>query len=100
MKARVLRGVEIACQGWLDKELTFEAAIQFLKSYSDDPAVTWKIARETMMYFRCTLDIKKTQYMIMEMRRVEFDRLQRKKKATALMILTRPDLPGFMGKDL
>jgi len=100
MKARIIQGVKIACENWLDGTMDFESAAKFIKSYADDPAVDVKIALETMSYFRATGDLEKTKEVIMEMRQVQFERLQAKKEKKAFASLTRPDIPGFIEKDL
>ena len=99
MKARVIQGVKIACESWLDGSMDFEAAVKFLRSYADDPAVTIGIARATMNHFRATRDLAKTQAAVMTMRQIEFFRLQAKKKEKEIARLTRPDIPGFLESD-
>lgn len=100
MKARIIQGVRIACGNWLDGTMDFESAAEFIKSYADDGMVTIAIARDTMNHFRATRDLKKTMDMIMVMRKARFDLIERGKGYRAYVRLTRPDIPGFIEKDL
>ena len=99
MKERVIQGVKIACESWLDGSMDFEAAVKFLRSYADDPAIGTAIARAGVNYFRATRDLVKTQAAVMTMRQIEFFRLQAKKKEDEIARLTRTDIPGFLESD-
>ena len=97
MKDRICEGVKIACESWDSGDSDFETAVQFIKSYADDPAVTVAIARETMNHFRTTRDLEKTQAAIMSMRLAKFNRQLVKSMSKATLSLTIPGR-GFIGK--